>query len=91
MGVNMKRTLLVVDDEKDMLHLLKRSLEPDLDCKVKTASSVDEALEHCREINFDLILADIQMPGIDGLNIFRNHQKENTEPDSFNDDGIRHH
>jgi CheY-like chemotaxis protein len=28
------RRILIVDDEPDMLQLLKRSLEPDLDCSV---------------------------------------------------------
>lgn len=63
----MKRNLLVVDDEKDMLLLLKRSLEPDLRCSVSTASGVEEAIKQCNKKYFDLILADIQMPGIDGL------------------------
>ena len=31
--------LLIVDDEPDMLTLLKRSLEPELQCQVDTASS----------------------------------------------------
>ena len=40
----MKETLLVVDDEQDMLQLLKRSLEPDLGCRVETALSGEEAV-----------------------------------------------
>jgi len=30
----MQAKVLIVDDEPDMLHLLKRSLEPDLDCRI---------------------------------------------------------
>ena len=40
----MKETLLVVDDEQDLLQLLKRSLEPDLNCDVETALSGKEAI-----------------------------------------------
>ena len=41
----MKRSILIVDDELDMLQLLKRSLAPDLNCKVQVASSGETALQ----------------------------------------------
>ena len=63
----MSRTLLVVDDEKDMLLLLKRTLAADLDCRVNTAESAEAAVRLYHERHYDLVLADIQMPGIDGL------------------------
>ncbi len=63
------RAILIVDDEPDMLVLLKRSLEPDLKCKVSIASSGGEALQHVARHRFDLILADIKMPGMDGLEL----------------------
>jgi len=61
------RAILIVDDEPDMLVLLKRSLEPDLKCRVTLASSGTEALQYVSQGYFDLILADIKMPGMDGL------------------------
>jgi len=60
-------TILVVDDEPDMLQLLKRSIEPDLDCQVLTASSGESALAVLSQAPIDLVLADIKMPGMDGL------------------------
>ncbi len=65
----MAQNLLIVDDEPDMLTLLKRSLEPELDCQVDTASSGEAALEMLRATNYDLVLADIKMPGISGLEV----------------------
>ena len=65
----MKRSLLVVDDEPDMLFLLKRSLEPDLDCRVETAVSGNAALERLKDQVYDLVLADIKMPGMNGLEL----------------------
>ena len=65
----MPQNLLIVDDEPDMLTLLKRSLEPDLDCQVDTASSGETALEMIRTRDYDLVLADIKMPGISGLEL----------------------
>jgi DNA-binding NtrC family response regulator len=63
------RSILIVDDEPDMLRLLKRSLEPDLECRVETAPSGKEALGMLSEEHFDLVLADIKMPEMDGLEL----------------------
>lgn len=61
--------ILVVDDELDMLALLRRSLAPDLDCHVDTASSAETALEMIENESYDLILVDIKMPGMSGLKL----------------------
>jgi CheY-like chemotaxis protein len=65
----MAQNLLIVDDEPDMLSLLKRSLEPELGCRVDTASSGEAALELIRAGDYDLVLADIKMTGISGLDV----------------------
>ncbi len=65
----MAQNLLIVDDEPDMLSLLKRSLEPDLGCRVDTASSGEAAMDMLRDTDYDLVLADIKMPGISGLDV----------------------
>ncbi len=59
--------VLIVDDEPDMLKLLQRSLEPDLKCKVVTAPSAEQGLSLLAQHSFDLVLADIKMPGMNGL------------------------
>ncbi|MBR9982846.1 MAG: sigma-54-dependent Fis family transcriptional regulator [Desulfatitalea sp.] len=63
----MPPNLLIVDDEPDMLQLLKRSLEPDLQCRVWTAATGESALHLLGQETFDLVLADIKMPGMDGM------------------------
>lgn len=75
----MKRHLLVVDDEADMLVLLKRSLEPDLECQVVTAASGETAVQHLKENAFDLVLADIKMPGMNGLELLEEIKRHNPE------------
>ena len=65
----MAGTILVVDDEIDMQKLLKRSLESAMDCKVETASSGEMALQMLAKSRFDLVLADIKMPDMDGLEL----------------------
>ncbi len=65
----MKRNkLLVVDDE----HLIRWSLEQNLKkqgYEVVTAGSGEDALRLVREEQPDLVLLDIQLPGISGIEV----------------------
>jgi two-component system alkaline phosphatase synthesis response regulator PhoP len=62
--------ILAIDDEKDILLLLKFNLESE-GYVVKTASSGKEGLEIASKFNPDLILIDIMMPDIDGIETCR--------------------
>lgn len=75
----MVQHLLIVDDEPDMLALLKRSLEPELHCQVDTAGSGEAAVEMIRTTDYDLVLADIKMPGISGLEVLEQVKSERGE------------
>lgn len=58
--------ILVVDDEKDIVLLLKYNLESE-GYFVNTATSGKDALQIAEKINPDLILLDLMMPGMDGI------------------------
>jgi two-component system, NtrC family, response regulator AtoC len=59
--------ILLVDDEPAMLRYIRTLLEVD-DYKVETASTGEEALERIEKgMEPDLVLLDVLMPGIDGL------------------------
>src|SRR5713226_995363 len=59
--------ILLVDDEPGMLHYIRTLLEVD-EYKVETASTGEEALERVHKgLQPDLVLLDLLMPGIDGL------------------------
>ncbi|MDQ1238101.1 MAG: hypothetical protein QG577_285 [Thermodesulfobacteriota bacterium] len=58
--------LLVVDDEKHICQLYKSELEDD-GYSVSIAHSGKEALEEVERNPPDLIVLDIQMPGMDGI------------------------
>src|SRR5258708_1217050 len=59
--------ILVVDDEPGMLRYIRTLLEVD-DYKVETATTGEEALQRIENgLEPDLVLLDVLMPGIDGL------------------------
>jgi two-component system phosphate regulon response regulator PhoB len=64
----MKEKILVVDDEKDILELIEFNLSNN-GYKVNTTASGEEALELIKKNEFDLVILDIMLPGIDGLDI----------------------
>ncbi len=66
----MKKKILLVDDEKDIIEFLKYNLEQE-DFTVITAYDGDEALKKIKEYP-DLIILDILMPKINGYDVCRN-------------------
>lgn len=67
----MPEKILVIDDEVDMLMLLRMIIEDNTDFGVETTNNASEALRILRETPFDLVISDLKMPGIDGLELFR--------------------
>ena len=62
--------ILVVDDEESNLKVLRRMLEKD-GYSVILASSGPEALDILRTEQPELLLSDLRMPGMDGLELLR--------------------
>ncbi|MGA8541164.1 MAG: response regulator, partial [Terriglobales bacterium] len=59
--------ILLVDDEPGMLRYIRTLLEVD-EHKVQTASTGEEAVERVEKgLHPDMVLLDLLMPGIDGL------------------------
>lgn len=61
-------TILVVDDEGAIRYSVTKTLER-VGYQVITASSGEEALQVLAEQNFDVVLTDIRMPGISGVDL----------------------
>ena len=68
-------TILIVDDEPPILDLVRFTLE-DADVRVVEASDGVEALALARRVRPDLILLDVHMPRLDGLEACRQIRRE---------------
>jgi len=66
----MLKHVLVVEDNPHSLELISELIQAD-GYRVTTVTTGDEALSRARADHPDLILMDIQLPGIDGLSVTR--------------------
>jgi DNA-binding response OmpR family regulator len=66
----MTRRVLVVEDEREIADLVRLHLE-DLGCEVRIVADGPAALARARAGDFDLIVLDLALPGLDGLDICR--------------------
>lgn len=71
-----RQKILIVDDELDTLFILRKALESE-NYQVIEASSGQEAIEITLSSHPDLILLDLMMPGMDGIEVCRILKDEN--------------
>lgn len=75
-----KKTILIVEDEEDILALIHYNLTRE-GYKVLTATSGEQGVKLASEQHPDLIILDLMLPGIDGLQVCRELKQR---------DGTRH-
>ncbi len=79
---NIPPRIMVVDDERDILSILKRGLESKNRFKVDTFMDAESALESLKENSddyYDLVLTDIRMPKINGFELYRRIRESNPQ------------
>ncbi|WP_456385168.1 sigma-54-dependent transcriptional regulator [Desulfolithobacter sp.] len=69
-------TLLIVDDETDLLAGLKRLAASSLDCEVLTADCGHKALTLLQSMDIQIVLSDIRMPDMDGMALLERIKNE---------------
>jgi len=66
-----KPKILIVDDEKDVVERLASIISRRFDCFVEKAGDGRQALEKIQRDTFDLVLLDIKMPGLSGIDVIK--------------------
>jgi PAS domain S-box-containing protein len=74
----MKKTILLVDDEADLREVLDISLS-DSGYNVLTAENSTQALNILNDNDIPVVITDIKMPGIDGIELLRKIKSKNPE------------
>ena len=72
----MKKNILIVDDEKDILDLLSYNLEL-AKYKTKSIQNGIEVFQELEKTNYDLILLDLMLPGMNGIEVCKKLKKKN--------------
>ena len=75
----MASRILVVDDERVVTEVVERYLQQQ-DFEVLLAADGHQALESARQWHPDLVVLDLMLPGMDGLEVCRNIRKESSMP-----------
>lgn len=63
------RRILVVDDEEILLNMIAGQLEGQFDAEVCIADSAVKAMELMRKMKFHILITDIEMPAVSGLEL----------------------
>ncbi len=71
-----KYSILVVDDDKNICKMIEINLRKTKEYEVRTALNGESCLKAIREEIPDLVLLDIQMPGIDGIETLKRIRDE---------------
>ncbi|WP_022664830.1 response regulator [Desulfospira joergensenii] len=66
----LKETILIVDDEEDIIELIKYNLKSE-GYNILTAITGEEAIKISKQARPDLMVLDLMLPGIDGLEVTR--------------------
>lgn len=75
------KRVLVVDDEDKILFVLRHALARlGAGCQVQTACDGRQALEMARDAPFDLIVTDLRMPEMDGIELTRALRELDSNP-----------
>lgn len=66
---------MVVDDERDIAYIIKRSLELHGFCSIDSFTNPEEALSHFKPNSYSLSIVDIGMPNMNGFELYREMRK----------------
>jgi DNA-binding NtrC family response regulator len=66
----MKARLLIVDDEEQFVEALSERLSM-RDYDVTTSLTGEDAIEKIKNFNFDVVILDVRLPGVEGTEVLR--------------------
>jgi DNA-binding NtrC family response regulator len=71
--------IAIIDDEQDILDILNRSLQRNKELDITIFNNPIEGMSSVQNGNFDLVLLDIMMPTLNGMDILKTLHKTNPD------------
>lgn len=71
--MNHTNQILLVDDDRTCLRMLKKILAPLLNCEIDAFTSAIAALEKSTQVDYDIVISDYMMPEMDGITFLKKH------------------
>jgi DNA-binding response OmpR family regulator len=75
----MKARVLIIEDERELAELILMYLQKD-GIESQLAGSAEEGIEKLSQENFDLIILDLNLPGMDGFEFLQNVRPKTAVP-----------
>ena len=72
----MKQTVLIVDDNKDMTRFLEGLIKSNMDIEARSVHKGESALSIIEKSTVHCVLADMKMPGMDGMELLKNIKRK---------------
>ncbi len=66
----MNNRILVIEDESNLLFIVKKSLSV-LNCEIDGVGNAEDAMEYIQKMDYDIIITDIKLPGLNGIDFMR--------------------
>ena len=71
--------ILIIDDDRELCALIKRSVQAE-NIEADFCNTGKEGLQKLREQEYQLVVLDVMMPGMDGFETLEEIRKENSLP-----------
>jgi len=68
-------TILVIDDDRSVVHLIENAFRNQSDVQVVSAPTAKQGMEHLKANSIDVVLLDVMLPDISGLEAYQEIQK----------------
>ena len=73
--------ILIVDDEFEVRDIIKEYLQKIIECDILESENGEDAIGKIKTNNFDIVILDLKMPGISGLDVIKTIRSQMSLPD----------
>jgi DNA-binding response OmpR family regulator len=76
-----KPKILIVDDSAELIRVVRDYLQRVLECDISESKDGTDAINKITSQDFDLVMLDLKMPGLNGLDVIKQARAQGKSPD----------